>query len=88
MRKEPTGWATLTPAFSPPSRNVLHAVGPIVRGHVTQQDRMLLTLRYCACQDLTQRYGLHGVAFCGISTGEFNFPNELAVYVLETHLKK
>ena len=31
--------------------------------------------------DLAAKHGLHSVAFCCISTGEFRFPNELAAQV-------
>ena len=76
--EEPTGSAKLTPGFNLPSRFVLHTVGPIVRGRVTRQDRALLASCYRACLDLADEHGLHSVAFCCISTGEFHFPNELA----------
>ena len=36
---EPTGQAKLTTAFNLPCRYVLHTVGPIIHGRVTQQDR-------------------------------------------------
>ncbi len=78
---EPTGSAKLTPAFNLPSRFVLHTVGPIVRGRVTQRDRALLASCYRACLDLADEHGLRSVAFCCISTGEFHFPNELAARI-------
>ena len=39
---EPTGQAKITPAFNLPCRYVLHTVGPIIDGRVTQRDRELL----------------------------------------------
>ena len=71
--EEPTGRAKLTNAYNLPCRYVLHTVGPIVRGAVTQADR--------ACLELAEASGLHSVAFCCISTGEFRFPNELAAEI-------
>ena len=79
--EEPTGRAKITPAFNLPCRYVLHTVGPIVRGAVTAQDDALLAACYRACLDLAAENGLHSVAFCCISTGEFHFPNERAANI-------
>ena len=76
--EEPTGQAKITPAFNLPCRYVLHTVGPIVRGAPTPRDRALLAACYRSCLDRAAEYGLHSVAFCCISTGEFHFPRELA----------
>ena len=78
---EATGTAKLTPAFNLPSRFVLHTVGPIVRGDVTQRDEVQLASCYRACLDLAEREGLRSVAFCCISTGEFHFPSDLAARI-------
>lgn len=71
---EPTGRAKLTGGGNLPARFVLHTVGPIIRGPVTQGDREALASCYRACLDLAARHGLRSVAFCCISTGEFHFP--------------
>ena len=39
---------------------------------------MLLASCDRGCRDLGEEHGLRSVVFCGISTGEFHFPNELA----------
>jgi len=75
---EPTGRAKITPAFNLPCKYVLHTVGPIIQGPVTQKDRALLAACYRACLELAAEKGLESVAFCCISTGEFHFPNDLA----------
>ena len=80
-REEPTGTARCTPAFNLPSRYVLHTVGPIVRGPVTQRHRAQLADCYRACLDLAARQGARSIAFCCISTGEYHFPNELAARI-------
>lgn len=77
-REEPTGTAKITRAYHLPCRYVLHTVGPIVDGAVTRRDRELLADCYRSCLDLAAAHGLHSVAFCCISTGEFRFPNEPA----------
>ena len=89
---EPTGQAKITPAFNLPCRYVLHTVGPIIHGRVTQQDRALLASCYRSCLELAAENGLESVAFCCISTGEFHFPNqlaaEIAVQTVKEFLKK
>lgn len=85
---EPTGRAKITPAFNLPCRYVLHTVGPIIEGRVTQRDRELLASCYRACLELAAEHGLESVAFCCISTGEFHFPNELAAEIAVETVKK
>ena len=84
-RPEPTGTAKITPAYNLPCRYVLHTVGPIITGRVTQHDRELLASCYQACLSLAAEHGLESVAFCCISTGEFHFPNaEAAAIAVQT----
>lgn len=78
---EPTGQAKITPAFNLPCRYVLHTVGPIVDGCVTERDEELLASCYLSCLELAAENGLESVAFCCISTGEFHFPNERAAEI-------
>ena len=91
-RPEPNGRAKLTRGYNLPARYVLHTVGPIVRGRVTQQDRADLASCYRACLELAAEHGLRSVAFCCISTGEFHFPNqeaaEIAVTTVRTFLDR
>ena len=79
--EEPTGQAKITPAFNLPSRYVLHTVGPIVEGRVTQRDRELLASCYHSCLELAAENGLKSIAFCCISTGVFHFPNQEAAEI-------
>ena len=65
-RPEPNGRAKLTRGYNLPARYVLHTVGPIVRGRVTQQDRADLASCYRACLELAAELGLRSVAFCCI----------------------
>lgn len=78
---EPTGNAKLTKGYNLPARYVLHTVGPIVRGSVTERDRAELASCYRACLTLAAEWGLESVAFCCISTGEFHFPNREAARI-------
>ena len=79
--EEPTGCAKITKAYNLPCRYVLHTVGPVTGGTVTEEDRTLLASCYRSCLELAAKHGLRSVAFCCISTGEFHFPNELAAQV-------
>ena len=79
--EEPTGRAKITKAYNLPCRYVLHTVGPIIYGPITQTDRGLLASCYRSCLSLAANNGLNSVAFCCISTGEFHFPNEVAAEI-------
>lgn len=83
--EEPNGRAKLTKGYNLPAKCVLHTVGPIVQGQVTEQDRSELASCYRSCLELAAEQGLTSVAFCCISTGEFHFPNrEAAEIAVET----
>ena len=85
---EPTGQAKITPAFNLPCRYVLHTVGPIIDGRVTQRNRELLASCYRSCLELTAENKLESVVFCCISTGEFHFPNDLAAEIAVRSVKE
>ncbi|MCI8566863.1 MAG: protein-ADP-ribose hydrolase [Lachnospiraceae bacterium] len=80
-RPEPAGKAKITKAYNLPCRYVLHTVGPILYGEVTQKDCALLADCYRSCLELAAAYQLNSIAFCCISTGEFHFPNEKAAEI-------
>ena len=90
--EEPTGRARITRAYNLPCRYVLHTVGPIITGRVTERDRALLASCYRSCLELAAENGLESVAFCCISTGEFHFPNReaagIAVGTVREFMKK
>lgn len=79
--EEPAGRAEITEGYNLPCRYVLHTVGPIVYGPLTSTDRALLADCYRSCLELAAEKGLHSVAFCCISTGEFRFPAEPAARI-------
>ena len=78
---EETGRAKITPAYNLPFQYILHTVGPIVRGVVTNKDKSDLKNCYTSCLELAEKNGLKSIAFCCISTGEFHFPNDLAAQI-------
>lgn len=76
--EEPTGQAKITKAYNLPCDYVIHTVGPIVDGEVTEEDERLLRSCYHSCLELAEQNGIESIAFCCISTGVFHFPNERA----------
>ena len=78
---EPTGGAKITRAYNLPCKYVLHTVGPIVYGKLTEKHGRLLESCYRSCLALADKNGLESLAFCCISTGEFHFPNERAAEI-------
>lgn len=90
--KEPAGRAKITKAYNLPCRYVLHTVGPIIYGEVTQRDCALLSDCYRSCLELAAAYRLKSIAFCCISTGEFHFPNkraaEIAIQTVKDYKKQ
>ncbi len=75
---EPTGRAKITPAFNLPCGYVIHTVGPIVSGRLTETHCSQLADCYKASLKLASEKKLKSIAFCCISTGEFHFPHERA----------
>lgn len=88
---EPAGGAKITPAFNLPSRFVLHTVGPVISGALTNRDCELLASCYRSCLVLAEQRGIDSIAFCCISTGEFHFPRdraaEIAVQTVKGYLR-
>jgi O-acetyl-ADP-ribose deacetylase (regulator of RNase III) len=80
-RPEPPGMAKITKAYNLPSKYVLHTVGPIVTGRLTDEHRRQLAGCYRSCLDLAGQNKIESVAFCCISTGEYHFPNEEAARI-------
>lgn len=92
MRKqgheERTGQAKITPAYNLPCKCVIHTVGPIVGGRLTDEHRKLLKSCYLSCLNEAVKNGLNSIAFCCISTGEFRFPNDIAAQIAVDTVKE
>ncbi|MBQ3284809.1 MAG: protein-ADP-ribose hydrolase [Ruminococcus sp.] len=78
---EPTGQAKITPAYNLPCQYVIHTVGPIVSGRLTEKDCELLKSCYLSCLKLAEENGVESIAFCCISTGVFGFPQREAARI-------
>ena len=79
--EEPPGQAKLTPGYNLPARYVLHTVGPVVKGALTQAHREQLAGCYRSCLALADANRIESVAFCCISTGVYHFPQEEAALI-------
>lgn len=86
--EEPTGQAKITPAYNLPCKYILHTVGPIIGGRLTEKDCDCLASCYRSCLELAAEHKLESVAFCCISTGEFHFPNDKAAEIAVETVKE
>ena len=84
---QPTAVPMLTEAYNLPAQKVIHVVGPVVEGALTEALERDLARCYANVLDMCRDNGLRSVAFCCISTGVFRFPNrraaEIAVQTVE-----
>ena len=85
---EPTGQAKITPAYNLPCDYVIHTVGPIVQGKLTQEHEELLSSCYRSCLEIADANQVDSIAFCCISTGVFMFPNERAAEIAVKTVKE
>ena len=79
--EEPTGKAKITQAYDLPCDYVIHTVGPIVQGQLTDEHCKLLESSYRSCLELAVQNGIDSIAFCCISTGVFGFPQREAAEI-------
>lgn len=86
--EEPTGQAKITPSYNLPCDYVIHTVGPIVQGKLTEQHENLLASCYKSCLEIADENAVDSIAFCCISTGVFMFPNERAAEIAVKTIKE
>lgn len=86
--EEETGQAKITPGYNLPCKYVLHTVGPIVSGRLTEQHCELLKSCYLSCLKLAEENGCESIAFCCISTGVFGFPQREAAQIAVSTVKE
>ena len=79
--EQPTAVPMLTDGYNLPARKVIHIVGPIVSGPLTEELEQDLADCYTNTLDLCPGNGIRSVAFCCISTGVFRFPNRRAAEI-------
>ena len=74
QEEEPTGSAKITKAYNLPCRYVLHTVGPIISGAVTQADRELLASCYRPVWSWRNPTGCTAWLFAAYPPESFAFP--------------
>lgn len=83
--EEETGKAKITEGYNLPCKYVIHTVGPIVNGRLTEHHKEQLQSCYESCLKIAEENQVTSIAFCCISTGVFMFPNrEAAKIAVET----
>lgn len=85
---EKTGGAKITRAYNLPSKFVIHTVGPIIRGEISDKDYKLLSDCYRSCLEIATENSIKSIVFCCISTGEFHFPNDTAAEIAVKTVRK
>lgn len=72
-----TGSAVATSAGNLTAKWVFHAVGPVWRGGVTGEEKLLRSA-YRRCLELAVEHACRSVAFPAISTGVYGYPLDMA----------
>ena len=87
---EEVGKAKITDAYNLASNHVIHTVGPAISYGLKPSKKDCDDLKSCyeSCLEIAHYNELQSVAFCGISTGVFNFPNDLAAEIAVTTVEE
>ncbi|XP_062427740.1 ADP-ribose glycohydrolase MACROD2 isoform X2 [Rhea pennata] len=83
-----TGQAKITCGYDLPAKYVIHTVGPIARGHLTDAHKEDLANCYKSSMKLAKENNIKSIAFPCISTGIYGFPNEPAAVIALTTIKE
>jgi O-acetyl-ADP-ribose deacetylase (regulator of RNase III) len=82
------GEAKITKGYSLPAKHVIHTVGPMWRGGIAGEDKLLANC-YKNCLKLASEHGIKSIAFPAISTGAYGYPlkeaSEIAVKTVLQH---
>jgi O-acetyl-ADP-ribose deacetylase (regulator of RNase III) len=74
------GQAKITKAYQLPAQYVIHTVGPIWRGGVKCEHKLLASC-YISCLKLAKAYHMNSIAFPAISCGIYGYPVNLAATI-------
>ncbi|XP_058658866.1 ADP-ribose glycohydrolase MACROD2 isoform X2 [Ammospiza caudacuta] len=83
-----TGQAKITCGYDLPAKYVIHTVGPIARGYLTDTHKENLASCYKSSLKLAKEYNIRSIAFPCISTGIYGFPNEPAAVIALSTIKE
>ena len=76
----PTGEARITGGCDLPAAHVIHTVGPVWRGGMAGEPKMLASC-YRSSLALAAEHGLRSVAFPAISCGVYGYPLDAAAAI-------
>lgn len=89
---EETGIAKITGGYNLPCKYVIHTVGPIIENEVQPYQKIQLANCYKNSLEIANMNNCESIAFCCISTGVFNYPQqeaaELAIQTVLAELPK
>ncbi|XP_062466781.1 ADP-ribose glycohydrolase MACROD2 isoform X2 [Pezoporus occidentalis] len=83
-----TGQAKITCGYDLPAKYVIHTVGPIARGYLTDDHKENLASCYKSSLKLAKENNIRSIAFPCISTGIYGFPNEPAAVIALNTIKE
>lgn len=75
-----TGQAKITKGYKLKAKYVIHTVGPVWKGGCNDEHSLLASC-YQSCLAIANENNLKTVAFPGISTGVYRFPQDLAALI-------
>jgi O-acetyl-ADP-ribose deacetylase (regulator of RNase III) len=78
----PVGEAVITGAGNLSARYVVHTVGPVWKGGNQNEDQLLASC-YLKSMKLAVKHGAKSIAFPGISTGVYRFPERRATQIVQ-----
>ncbi len=81
-----TGEAKITGGYNLPAKHVIHTVGPIYTGSVSDPEK--LHNCYWNSLEVAKANDLHSIAFPGISTGVYGYPKKEASQIALTTVKE
>lgn len=82
------GSAKITKAYELPSRNVIHAVGPIYSRRKSEECAQLLASCYTTSLALAVEHNCRSIAFSCLSTGVYGYPREEAANISTRAVRK
>jgi len=82
-----TGQAKITGGYSLKVKHIIHTVGPVWKGGFSDEPALLASC-YQKSLALAKEMKIKTLAFPGISTGIYRFPNDLAAIIAVNETKK